>query len=425
MRRSAVSRRDRSMRPPRLPARRPAPGNAPALPEPVGSDSIAELIGRGVALHCERQWGSALQALLLTGSLARGEATLSRQGRCCRVIGDAEFLAIFDPKAGLPSRPALDEVATAAEFWLQARGCRCAVAIGAAHPRYLRRLPPHIFGFELRQWGRVVLGDAAILSLIPTCDPRALPAEDAWCLLSNRIVEHLGQLAVSAWSGQTPPPELAYSTVKLGIDMATSYLVFAGAYAPSYRERATRLAAMAGAGPCLRAPVPLSALTRLVTQCTDLKLGHADLMDLDWRFWRSVVEAATGLWSWELARMTETEDSPWRAAWQRLARRTSKPRRWRSWAGALRRCPSARSRRALALVTQATPRQLIYRAAYLLLSEAPLIMGSPADASSRHAEEIADCLPILAPWRAHAPTWRELALAVESNYRALLTHTRS
>lgn len=425
MRRSVVSRRDGTMRPPRLPARRPAPVNAPELPEPVGSDSIAELIGRGVALQCERQWGSALQALLLTGSLARGEATLSRQGRCCRVIGDAEFLAIFDPKAGLPSRPALDEVATAAEFWLQARGCRCAVTIGAAHPRYLRRLPPHIFGYELRQWGRVVLGDGAILSLIPACDPRALPAEDAWCLLSNRIVEHLGQLAVCAWSGQTLPPDLAYSTVKLGLDMATSYLVFAGAYAPSYRERATRLAAMASAGPCLRAPVPLSALTRLVTQCTDLKLGRADLIDLDWGFWRSVAEAATGLWSWELGRMVETEDSPWRAAWQRLARRTSQPRRWRSWAGALRRSPSARSRRALALVAQATPRQLIYRAAYLLLSEAPLIMGSPADASSRHAEEIADSLPILAPWRAHAPSWRELALAVESNYRALLTHTRS
>lgn len=425
MRRSAVSRRDRTMRPPRPSAHRPFPGNAPALPDPVGSESVAELIGRGVALCCERQWGSGLQALFLTGSLARGEATLSREGRCCRVIGDAEFLAIFYAKTGLPSRPALDEVAMAAEFWLQARGCRCAVTISAAHPRYLRRLPPHIFGYELRRWGRAVLGDAAILSLIPACDPRALPAEDAWGLLSNRIVEHLGQLAACAWTGHTLPPDLAYSTVKLGVDMATSYLVFAGAYAPSYRERATRLAAMAGAGPRLRAPVPLSALSRLVTQCTDLKLGRADLTGLDWGFWRSVVEAATSMWPWELGRIVETEDNSWRAAWQRLARRTSKPRRWRSWAGALRRCPSARTRRVLALVAHATPRQLIYRAAYLLLGEAPLMMDAPADASSRHAAEIADCLPILAPWRAPAPSWRELALAVESNYRALLTHTRS
>ncbi|MGH9473619.1 MAG: hypothetical protein ACRD1M_12865, partial [Terriglobales bacterium] len=277
---------------------------AVALVPSRAAEDVAELVAAGVARLCRPFFGDALRALILTGSMARGEATVVRRGGEWRVWGDAEFLVVLDARHRLPRRHALDALGARCESWLRTQGCRCAVSLGAAHPSYLRRLPPHIFGYELRAAGRVIAGAAEILQLIPPSCPESLPWLDAWHLLSNRIVEQLDCIAAAHAAPSPPPPALAYATVKLWLDVATSYLVFANRYAPSYRQRSARLAELAALPTPPPAPWPLPEIARQVECCTDWKLeGSEAWADRDWDWWREAVQAAARLWHWELAQL--------------------------------------------------------------------------------------------------------------------------
>lgn len=143
---------------------------------------------------------------------------------------------------GLPDREQLAGVERRIEGDLLDQGVTADVSLTAVGLGYLRWLPPHIFGYELQLTGRVLWGDATILRQIPPIHRQQIPAEDAWRLLANRILEllptALAGRAKASWS-----PEDAYPWVKLHLDMATSYLVFRGAYAPTYTARAGRLRA--------------------------------------------------------------------------------------------------------------------------------------------------------------------------------------
>ena len=58
------------------------------------ADTIAEL-SVGAFQH-------GLRAVVLTGSLARGEGTWLHDGSRVRLAGDADFLCVFDDHAALP-----------------------------------------------------------------------------------------------------------------------------------------------------------------------------------------------------------------------------------------------------------------------------------------------------------------------------------
>jgi hypothetical protein len=389
-----------------------------AAPADRRSAGLRELIAGEVAQACARRHGSALRALVLTGSLARDEAGLVLGAGHLRVLGDAELLLVLTDATRLPDRAEAERLAGEVEEALLGRGVTCEVTLSPVHAAYLRALGPSIFAYELRTCGRVVAGQPDILDLIPAFAPSAIPQEDAWRLLCNRIVEHLEA---------TEAPAGSYRTVKLYLDMATSLLVFAGAYQPTYRERAealTRLAAETHEAAAF--PSPLEALARQVSLCTGWKvqggepLPPAGLTPDDALAW------AKALWRWELIRLTgasaDLANRELLAAW--MARQPALAR-YRGWLHVARRLGWTRSWRHgprwARLARRASPRYWVYAAA------GQLLFARQSPKQERDWSALLRRLPVnrLAGSPSEPIAWQRAAAEIGWNYRQFLVDTRS
>ena len=135
--------------------------------------------------------GRRMRSLLLTGSVARDEATILVHPGGWRLLGDADFIVVFEPHAPLPPAGALAGLTAKCESDLRAAGVVAHIGIAAVHDDYFPRLPAHIYTYELRRCGRVVCGDDNPLELIPRFTASAIDKEDAWRLLANRYIECL------------------------------------------------------------------------------------------------------------------------------------------------------------------------------------------------------------------------------------------
>ncbi len=148
---------------------------------------ICEIVGR----VCRQEAGDHLRTLLLTGSVARDETTILAHPDGWQVLGDADFIAVFQPHAPLPAAGVVAALTAKCESDLRAAGVLVHVGMAVAHDDYFRRLPAHIFTYELRCCGRIVCGDDNPLELIPQFPASAIDKEDAWRLLANRTIECL------------------------------------------------------------------------------------------------------------------------------------------------------------------------------------------------------------------------------------------
>src|SRR5207249_7979397 len=197
----------------------------------------SSLIRAVVAESCADAFGRELRAVILIGSLAREEATIVPIEGGTELLGDAEFLLLFHDRFPLPPASRVAGLESAVRARLRGEGLRAEVELSPCDSRYLRSLGPHVFAYEMRACGRIIWGDPDALSLVPSFPPEQIPREDAWRLLCNRLIEQLEPLSTLRWPCASPPVEVRYRTAKLYLDMATSFLLFAGAYAPSYRDR--------------------------------------------------------------------------------------------------------------------------------------------------------------------------------------------
>jgi hypothetical protein len=448
------------------------------------------------AERCAEVFGARLRSVVLTGSLARDEATWIEDGEYCKVLGDAEFLLVLESTAGLSSASTIELMREEIENSLERRGIACRVGLSAVHPRYFKRLRPSIFAYELTKCGQVVWGDWDILALVPAFSAEDIPREDAWRLLANRMIELLevagaanGTGARTLLPGTVPCNPIPvscspffYCTLKLYLDMATSLLVFAGAYEPTYRGRARALrllhkASEAGSHDKVgRFPFDLQGLSERVSACTALKLGQdssagrglaPELKEGGGTLWLDAVEYANRLWRWELASLVSERlvGPPLRvcpersegAAYQADARRydflklsdRELMRQWmglqpvgqrlRGWAYVLRRCGWHRSWRGwprwARLGGKASPRYWVYAAACELFFRlgdllAPVgeLRGADVD-----IEELASWLPIQAIGdrekgtgkSEHGPAWQRLASEIAWDYHEFLEGTRA
>ena len=304
------------------------------------------------------------------------------------------------------------------------------MSLSAVGPAYLRRLAPHIFAYELRTCGDVLWGDRTVLDLVPAFEPGDIPLEDAWRLVQNRMVEYLEVVDELGEPRLREGTAAHYRTVKLYLDLATSLLLFAGAYAPTYRERAARLARLAVAGGRVDFPAGLDLLSERVDECMRSKLeGHADTAppDLDWR---EAVAITRRVWRWELARLTgsaiegELSDETLLARWLERQPLADRLRGWLSagrrlgWSQAAARWIAARRRG-----RRASPRYCVYAAASALFFRLPGLRGR---------EDAGDCGAVktwLPVWPHPLPVdsrgWRAVATATLWNYRVLLESTRA
>ncbi|MGH9397986.1 MAG: hypothetical protein ACRD18_14195 [Terriglobia bacterium] len=412
-------------------------------PSPQSPSAIAKgVICSAVAESVAGAFGDRLRALILTGSLARDEATVLEKNGTRELLGDAEFLLVFAEGVVLPSAGAIHRLGQEIEGRLAQRGVHSPLDLDAVHSGFLRELRPHIFAYELRTCGQVVWGDQQILSLIPASSGADIPLEDAWRLLSNRMIEQLDAAIELASNPSALPRSVQYRTVKLYQDMATSFLVFAGAYEPTYRGRAERLRALA-ADPSTSwdLPFPLHEFSNRVSACTNFKLqGNQDgsLSSTgdcppSIAFWQEAVTQARLLWRWELMRLTHSHaalsDQELMKKWMSMQPLRD---RLRGWAYVLRRCGWHRSWREwprwVRRARQASPRYCVYAAASQLFFQLPGALGpaSQPPAIRRDWEAWRSWLPMdHHDPKVLAADWQQAIFAISENYKRFLTGTRA
>lgn len=401
-------------------------------------------ISGAVVSACLDAFGQRLRAIVLTGSAARHEATFVWSVGKWSVLGDAEFFLVFDERCPLPPSEGVESVRQQAERILRAQGISCYIDLSAVHPIYFIGLQPHILAYELKQCGQVLWGDRQLLGLIPPFSASDIVLEDAWRLLSNRMVEYL---AVAVDLSKTDAPlssAVFYRTVKLYLDMATSFLVFAGRYEPTYAARAARLHELLLAPPPgITPPFPLFDFADRVEFCTRFKLqqpGDRDMHDAAFTgeeaviFWRDAVEYAHRLWRWELCQLTRSaewlSDGELMREWMR---RQSMIRRLRGWVRVFRDSGWRRSwegwSRWLLLARQGSPRHCVYVAAAVIFFRLPVLIGLPDAGEQDGFDLVSVCrwlpLPALSSSAESGPLWARAASAVFSNYQRFVAVTRA
>jgi predicted nucleotidyltransferase len=406
-------------------------------PAALSALQMAEVIKEGTARLCAERYGSRLRSVVVTGSVARDEATFVGNLTGRRLLGDAEFLLIFSDLSTLPAEGETIELSRRVEARLLAEHHLSGhIELSAGRAAYLTHLDPHIFALELRECGRVIWGDSAVLSLIPAFDATAIPLEDAWRLLANRIVEHLALATEQVGAQPGVSLNARYRTIKLYLDMATSLLLFSGAYGTTYRNRSEKLRALAESqGTVPGWPFPLRAFADRVALSTELKLGSGQMFGeratelLDWR---EAISYAHRLWRWELARLGRSDQTlDDRALMSRWMRNQPLPARARGWLYVARRAGwwqgSPHWPRWVRYGWRGSPRYWVYASASELLFRLPALMGSPVSRTAPPSRDLSVTLPVPNPGRGDAtgPPWARLASAILWNYDQFLTGTRS
>lgn len=396
---------------------------------------LSPLICEKAVARCVLAFGPSLRAVVLTGSLARGEETVEPKANLWTVLGDAEFLLIFQQDARLPSRASIQALRQELEQALEHNQIRCKVDLSAVHPIYLQRLPKHIYSYELRNRGRVIWGDSSILSEIPAFGAQDILQEDAWRILCNRLIELLEEPQDFLGERGACADGLVYRTAKLYLDMATSFLVFAGAYAPSYREREKNLSLLAQRSHAQNAwPFELANFSARVTTCTSWKLSALYPRNVTTQIrWQEAIPFARQLWRWELSQLTgapnETSDCELMYRWTHQQSTSKKIRGWlyvmrnrgwlRSWHDWLRWGQLAR---------HASPRHCVYHAASELAFQLPSIVGNDVNAEeAREIQWLENWLPVSCDVRGDERfnVWQRLASAIVFNYHMFLEKTRA
>jgi hypothetical protein len=391
------------------------PGSMAALRETICSE---------IVLSCTREFGATLQAVVLTGSLARDEATAVFKRNLTSFSSDADCLLVFP--ARIESWTArLARLSAEIEKRLFTAGIEIAVGLAAVAPAYFEELPAHSYTYELRNSGRILWGEAGLLSRIPSYKIAQLSKEDAWRTLSNRIVETLMCVANSESQTHWFSVETEYAVTKLYLDMATSYLIFIGEYEPTYAARARRLAELAArnAG---EAPFVLANFSSRVSSATDCKVkgvgGCAPVrLSLE-----EAMRYSQQLWRWEAARLSgEPSDLPVLDLAVGVARKQTVVARLRGWASLLRRTGWFRGARQwprwASLSISASPRYLIYATAVQLFWSVPGLSSDQA-ANDLDYATLQALLPIVPA--SHKPaTWNSLVQAVGLNYKGFLHGT--
>lgn len=428
----------------------PVPSKPQPVTQPSSHRARQEAICAAGLDVCRKHFKSSLQAVVLTGSLARDEASFldAGDGRIS-VLGDAEFPLFFHRDAPLPTRKHLDDLQHEIEMQLRSSNLVCSIGLTAGYASYLRNLRPHIYAYELRNCGRVIWGQR-VLSLIPEFAPADIPVEDGWRLLCNRMIEHLGVADSVFHSSEPLPLDAVYSVVKLSLDMATSFLLFCGLYAPTYQRRCERLRTLAKSGGVEFAPpFSLGEFAELVEWATQCKLApNSTLVSANRDVWRKAVTFATALWQWELARLSGVKPvvpANSHALMRRWMRKQSFYDRARGWASLLRLSGWSNNislwpRWALR-AWWASPRNWIYAATGELFLVLPHLAEGNRNGTSivpLRAGEIRSWLPLRRPSErkefgtrnnGSGPTpldeWRDLASDVLWTYSHFLRETRS
>lgn len=393
--------------------------------QPVTGADPCAVIKEETIRVCEKYFGTTLRAVILTGSLSRNEGSFRRSENGWQLLGDAEFIVVLCDSASIPDADQRSGLNDAIKLACVKRGVSGSISLAVAHPNFLSDLKPSIFAYELRECGACLTGDREILKLIPVFDASEIPLEDGWRMLSNRMVEQLESMAAVDLQSPAVTAELAYRTVKLYLDMATSMLLFAGAYEPTYKGRVQRLRNLRS-DRAIGANLDMTGFVERVAECTEWKLSPTNALSVDRQLWQASLNHAVSLMTWELSQLTGNQAKTGQLAidW---AKREPLSSRIRGWAFVVRASGWIRSWKQWPrwgkLFFQGSPRRLTYAAAIELYNQLPCLMdASQADRSAQ--ESAINKLPVVTI-NCESCDWRAAVQMCAWNYRQFLENTRS
>ena len=386
-------------------------------------------VGDAMRRWCLQLLGPKLKAVILTGSLARNEATWREVDGTIDFLSDAEFVVILHEWADLPWNEAATLISRGAEEELRNVGISCKLSLGAVHESYLSRLGETIFGFELLTCGEVLYGDPKLLlSRAPHADIQ-VTLEDGWRMLANRTVELLEILPELAAGKALLSDAAQYRLTKLYLDLATSLLVFKREFVAGYQARADRLRELQERDALGDLPFNADQFIEIVCRCavyktTSMWTGASPFVE------RKCVGRAIAdllnLWSWELALMNSTEGEPPDVLLELLMRHQVLQARVRGWLYAVRQEGTVACMRYapqwLRLFRSASPRYCVYAAALSVWMDVRLNGTEPLKINSKAARR---WLLIENPSRESKNDVSSLVNAVTRNYQEFLVNTRS
>ena len=380
------------------------------------------------------------EAVVLTGSFARGEGSVLYERSRLQVLGDMEFMVFFASGSNLAEQQrALNRRAETLRQELAAEQVDCEVEFSAVSTDYLRRLRPHIFGYELLNFGRTVWGSEEILNAAPVFMAPEIPLWDAWRMLNNRLLEQLQWPESLEQGNRETLDKLFYQLLKLYIDIGTTVLVFAGHYQGTYAGRANALRSWAAVAQDQPGMKFLRTLADRVAECTAYKLSpdatlcplglHVDSETEEWRVslrraTQEAVPLARAAWRWEAAVLAnchlnpEIDDATLRDV---VLRTQSWREKFRGWAK-LVLMPAVRGQRGFfprmaGLLHRGSPRYLIYCVASHLFFQLPELM----DGAQLRSENVENLLPVVFGKHEHeSRSWRGLRANVLSGWRLFL-----
>jgi hypothetical protein len=407
-------------------------GKVLCFPAQTNVGALRATICDQVAVECARFFGRGLHSIVLTGSLARDEATFKKEEDGWGLVGDADYLVVFDDAADLPQPSEVESVGQAIEGRLHGCGIRAQIGLNLVRLPYFRALPRHVFTYELRSCGRVIWGDSEVLRLVPEFPSTQVSREDAWRTLCNRIIELLACLREVPFPIEQLDPALHYAVVKFYLDMATSYLVFLGHFAPTYAQRELRLRTLAeNREAASDSPFSLREFSQRISECTQWKLcgPRKDLASC--KFLREAIGYGQLLWRWEAVQLAfDGRSLAVGALCEKVARQQTVAQRLRGWLSAMRRTDRFEAWRDwlrwAKLGLRATPRYLTYRVAVEVFWWLPSLLDCDGELAplGPEWERLRTLLPALPPGARNRPTgWRDLIADVTWNYKQFLLGT--
>jgi hypothetical protein len=370
-------------------------------------------------------------ALILTGSAARDEATFLHTRSGTVWLSDMEFVVIIpDSVSGAKENTELSRLAARLEQSLREQGTTVSLDLEPTHEQSIGLLPRNLFGYEFRVHGKQLFGARDYLNELPTFTWREIPLEDAWRLLSNRMVEWLN---FESKRSSLSAPEQFYRLTKQYLDLVTSLTLVAGCYSDRYETRALAVAGMEewlseklknvrvkslldGAALAWRFKVQPSAPEYLWLQDCEPGDFTTGLKRAGWAWMADDLLAIhSAIWDWELAALSGVQpQSP--EDMLHAIRKVYGGRQWlRGWARLVLK-PYLREgatffSRAAWLLFVGEPRGLVFWCARLLADGAHRQSASTLDTVKKH-------LPVLYP--GGSTTWEELANQCVRNWNAYL-----
>lgn len=239
---------------------------------------------------------TAPRAIILYGSVARGEASV--------MVEDGQLTMLSDYEISVVGRsPRLRRLCADLSRQMTAR---LGVDTGINWMRPSRlwtnqtknlafgQAAPSIFMYELKAAGRVIYGED-LLRTCPPIRPQEIPVASGLTMVLNRMAEALAYLP---WAATSEPPSRLAVTMwinKVVLACADALLLSVGRYHYSYRERGRRFAAAHDALAPVLARVPHAPA--LVERAVEFKLRprldlYPDDLDAVWGQTASLADAA-------------------------------------------------------------------------------------------------------------------------------------